>query len=43
MTHADRLSEVLVGTLNGGVFLGVDASSSSSEGDNRGRLKRLSA
>ena len=32
MTYADRL----VGTLNGGVPLGVDASSS--EGDNRGRL-----
>lgn len=40
MTYADRLSTVLVGTLKGGVFLGVDASSS--EGDNRGRLKRLS-
>ena len=39
MTYADRLGKVLIGTLNGGVPLGVGASSS---GDNRGRLKRLS-
>ena len=41
MTYADRLGKVLVVTLNGDVLLGVDASSS--EGDNRGRLKGLSA
>jgi hypothetical protein len=41
MTYAERLSKVPDGTLNGGVSLGVDASSS--VGDNRGRLKRLSA
>ena len=40
MTYADCLSEVLFGMSYGGVPLGVDASSS---GDNRGRLKRLSA
>ena len=36
MTYTDRLSKVL-----GGVSLGVDASSS--ESDNRGRLKKSSA
>ena len=36
MTYTGRLSNVLAGTLNGGVPLGVDASSS--EVDNRGRL-----
>ena len=39
MTYADRVGKVLVGTLNGGVPLGVDASS---EVDNRRRLVRLS-
>ena len=38
-TYADRLSKVLVGTLNGGESLGVDASLS--EGDNRGRLRKI--
>ena len=40
MTYPDRLGKVLAGTF-GGVALDVDASSS--ESDNRGRLKRLSA
>ena len=37
MTYAEHLSKFLDGTLNGGVSLGVNSSSS---GDNRGRLKR---
>lgn len=41
ITYADRLGKVLVGTLGGGVPLGVDASSSDIE--NRGRLARLLA
>lgn len=39
MTYAEHLGKFLDGTLNGGVSLSVDAWPS--EGDNRGRLKRL--
>jgi hypothetical protein len=41
VTYADRLGKVLIGTLDGGVPLGVDTSSS--EVENRGRLVRLLA
>ena len=43
MTYTDRLGKILVGTLDGGVPLGVDVEGSSSVVDNRGRLIGSSA